>query len=274
ESSTCRFFYRKRQVSQLFLLFPNCKSKNEFDFFDVIYLYDEEYLRGLDTQYNVLHCLPIFLNVSIAVSHVPSAAPLLGLPQRQSNNEFHAVCYCNKLRAIGYVNRTVSMYLYFHDGSSTFHNRFQKVFQNSSISAVVRVNYTVSASYYQDVPKVVCQNSVSADSVHYGCGLHHSPTTMPMSLCVCLGKYVSQQSYMAYHRISICNRYGTRVLKVFQILNRNMAMQTATLRSTESNGKSTKGKVNALASVHALRDDVIQCTCTLQGCIRTLNVIC
>ncbi|KRY41110.1 hypothetical protein T01_6072 [Trichinella spiralis] len=127
ESSTCRFFYRKRQVSQLFLLFPNCKSKNEFDFFDVIYLYDEEYLRGLDTQYNVLHwlvepadltelfwsffrsghrgisgssiCLnllliavrlPIFLNVSIAVSHVPSAAPLLGLPHCQSNNEFHA----------------------------------------------------------------------------------------------------------------------------------------------------------------------------------------
>ncbi|XP_003367810.1 conserved hypothetical protein, partial [Trichinella spiralis] len=75
--------------------------------------------------------------------------------------------------AIGYVNRTVSMYLYFHDGSSTFRNRFQKVFQNS---------------------------------------------------------------------ISICNRYGTRVLKVFQILDRNMAMQTATLRSTESNGKSTKGK--------------------------------
>ncbi|KRZ51706.1 hypothetical protein T02_14932 [Trichinella nativa] len=32
--------------------------------------------------------LPIYLNVSIAVSHVSSAAPLSGLPHRQSKNEF------------------------------------------------------------------------------------------------------------------------------------------------------------------------------------------
>ncbi|KRY24560.1 hypothetical protein T01_16086 [Trichinella spiralis] len=43
--------------------------------------------------------LPIFLNVSIAVSHVPKAAPLLGLPHCQSNNEFDAVCSCNWLRS-------------------------------------------------------------------------------------------------------------------------------------------------------------------------------
>ncbi|KRX12499.1 hypothetical protein T07_15056 [Trichinella nelsoni] len=38
------------------------------------------------------------------------------------------------------------------------------------------------------------------------------------------------------YQISICSRYGNSVLKVFQILARNMAMQTATLPLTESHG--------------------------------------
>ncbi|XP_003366001.1 hypothetical protein Tsp_14000 [Trichinella spiralis] len=83
-----------------------------------------------------------------------------------------------------------------------------------------------------------------------------SPTTMPMSSVQirlptvlhglsqnevaffgnCVIEYALLESVTAcLNDISICNRYGTRVLKVFQILNRNMAMQTATLRSTESN---------------------------------------
>ncbi|KRX72832.1 hypothetical protein T06_15249 [Trichinella sp. T6] len=107
--------------------------------------------------------------------------------------------------------------------------------------------------------KMVCQNSVSANSVDYGCGLHDSLTAMPISFCLFRHKCVFQPSYMAYHRmklhllvtaleyvllesitaclndvvfltISICNRYGTNVLKAFQICN--MAMQTATLPLT------------------------------------------
>ncbi|KRY41094.1 hypothetical protein T01_3105 [Trichinella spiralis] len=92
-----------------------------------------------------------------------------------------------------------------------------------SISAVVRVNYT---------------NPLVRATIR----------TFPKWYVKIQHKYVSQQSYMAYHRISICNRYGTRVLK---ILDRNMAMQTATLRSTESNGKSTKGKATPQAMPQA-----------------------
>ncbi|KRZ51688.1 hypothetical protein T02_10590 [Trichinella nativa] len=151
----------------------------------------EAYLRGLDTQYNVPQwlvlfwssfrsrhrgmsgssiCLnmllitvrlPIYLNVSIAVSHVSSAAPLSGLPHRQMDQ---CCCPCASYQP-------------------------------------------VSASCLQDVPK-------------WHVKIQH--------------KCVSQQSYMAYHRISICNRYGTNVLKAFQICN--MTMQTATLPLTESNG--------------------------------------
>ncbi|KRY41172.1 hypothetical protein T01_14856 [Trichinella spiralis] len=36
------------------LIVDSSTSKNEFDFFDVIYLYDQ---KGLDTQYNVLQWL-------------------------------------------------------------------------------------------------------------------------------------------------------------------------------------------------------------------------
>ncbi|KRX24876.1 hypothetical protein T07_10350 [Trichinella nelsoni] len=212
---------------------PHRQSKNEFDA-------SEEYLRGLDTQYNVLQWLvepadmtelfwssfrsryrgmsgssiflnfPIFLNVSIAVNHVPSTAPLSGLTHRQSNNEFDA-----------------------------------------------------------DVPKVVCQNSVSADSVHYGCGLHHSLTTMLMSLCVCLGinAFPNRPTWLITDKLQLLEVafFGNCVIEyallesvtaclndvIFYYIHlqwlwyqcfegfpdRNMAMQTATLPLTESHGK-------------------------------------
>ncbi|KRX51465.1 hypothetical protein T09_12014, partial [Trichinella sp. T9] len=169
--------------------------------------------------------LPIYLNVSIAVSHVPSAAPLSGLPHRQ------IIIYMSIFLP------TVSMCMYFLDGSLTFRNRFEKLFQNSVIT-----DYAISVELFRS--SIVLSNSNTVDQCCCPCTSYQPVSAsclqdVPKWYVKIQHKCVSQPPYMAYHRISICNRYGTNALKVFQTCN--MAMQTATLPLTESNGKS-KGK--------------------------------
>ncbi|KRY17718.1 hypothetical protein T12_13595 [Trichinella patagoniensis] len=176
--------------------------------------------------------LPIYLNVSIAVSHVLSAAPLSGLPHRQITSSTCRFFYREKQLHHLHVdfstvkNKTVSMYMYFHDGSLTFRNRFQnsssRIAKQQWITAVVRAHHTNPKCKF-------CSLWLWIASFPDG--------NADITLCLFRHKCVSQPSYMAYHRISICNHYGTNVL-VFQICN--MVMQTATLPLTESNGKSIK----------------------------------
>ncbi|KRX48054.1 hypothetical protein T05_4073 [Trichinella murrelli] len=197
--------------------------------------------------------LPIYLNVSIAVSHVPSAAPLSGLPHRQ------IIIYMSIFLP------TVSMYMYFLDGSLTFRNRFEKLFQNSITPFQSNCLGVPSIVHHQtDRRFLLMALSVSASSsyriaiqwISAVVRVHHSNPlvraafrtfqndevafvgncvmrSLLESVTACLNDMVF------YSTISICNRYGTNVLKVFQTCN--MAMQTATLPLTESNGKS-KGK--------------------------------
>ncbi|KRZ86553.1 hypothetical protein T08_12342 [Trichinella sp. T8] len=200
-------------------------------------------------------------NVTHNFHHVPSAAPLSRLPHRQ------IIIYMSIFLP------TVSMYMYFLDGSLTFRNRFQKLFQNS---------ITPFQSYCLGVPSIVHHQtdmrfllmalSVSASYriaiqwISAVVRVHHTNPLVRAAFRTfqydkvafvgnCVIEYALLESVTAclndvvfYFTISICN-HGTNVLKVFQICN--MAMQTATLPLTKSNGLKKKNLAPGVASGYA-----------------------